>query len=352
MPQASIKSYVARICWNTNHWDGPSGRDARQGQSGYPQDAGLGWEEFLCCPEWSCGGKRVAFCQAVNVSRLRLLRDGETQIRLRLIAIKPSRPREKVHIGVIDPCEILTDEAAAGVMADFERKGVIEFIEEQLRSIQAPYKTLKAFKALRQTPQSIVNIRFDSTAFQYAPSPLDPGDIANRIKRYSSLVADAEGFVNNTTLKPTQHIDPTYRLDPIRRAAIEATVIDPFHKRLQLALVQGLRGRYGHKAVTIEEHFCDVIVRRGSRVDLLEIKTHPDPVECIREGLGQALEYCCLLHSMSLNFEKEPIHVGIVGPSPLGRASGLLKWLQDRLSIPLRYYHFNEGMPVPVLAPA
>jgi hypothetical protein len=82
------------------------------------------------------------------------------------------------------------------------------------------------------------------------------------------------------------------------------------HNKLQNQLCELLISQYGQATVRQEEGFVDVMVRLKHRTILFEVKSSPSPVACIREALGQLLQY-----SWQLGLQGKAVKYVVVGPS-------------------------------------
>lgn len=93
-------------------------------------------------------------------------------------------------------------------------------------------------------------------------------------------------------------------------AARGAYLMRRTHNELQNELRKLLEAKYGASAVKQEENFVDLLVQLGHKTVLIEVKSSPSPVTCIREALGQLLQY-----SWKLRLHGGNVAYVIVGPS-------------------------------------
>lgn len=93
------------------------------------------------------------------------------------------------------------------------------------------------------------------------------------------------------------------------RRAIKECVINRRHNKLQEAFAKYLKSKYGENKVFLEENFVDIRVVEDDALTFFEVKKDYRPVKCIREALGQLMEY-----SYQHQGEK-PIRFVVVGPS-------------------------------------
>ena len=113
--------------------------------------------------------------------------------------------------------------------------------------------------------------------------------------------------------------------------------MDLRHNALQAKLCKLLSAKYGRHNVGAEipSRFgtrIDVVLKRGGYFWFYEIKTAHSPRGCIREAIGQLLEYARWPRS------KEAIRLIVVGELPLdAEATEYLSQLRESHSIPIHY---------------
>ena len=116
-------------------------------------------------------------------------------------------------------------------------------------------------------------------------------------------------------------------------AARGAYLMQRAHNALQNQLHELLIAHYGHAAVKQEEDFVDLMVRLKHKTLLIEVKSSPSPVACIREALGQLLQY-----SWKLGLQGKAVRYVVVGPSlPGNEDMQYLAHVAAESSIPLIY---------------
>jgi hypothetical protein len=109
------------------------------------------------------------------------------------------------------------------------------------------------------------------------------------------------------------------------------------HNELQKALFRRLAGRFGKDCVGTEvqgKHgtSIDLVVQRRHRYWFYEIKTAQTARACIREALGQILEYAFWPGA------QEAARLIVAGECPIDKeAENYLLFLRQRFSLPLDY---------------
>jgi hypothetical protein len=121
--------------------------------------------------------------------------------------------------------------------------------------------------------------------------------------------------------------------------------VDLRENRLQSALRDYLRSKYGSKNVSSEQlistmrgylYRADIMVRRGNEYWLYEAKAASTARHCIRQALGQLLEYSFWPG------HQEASKLIVVGEAPLnGEASRYLDRLRKEFLLPLEYRQFD-----------
>lgn len=125
------------------------------------------------------------------------------------------------------------------------------------------------------------------------------------------------------------------------RATIAAKELDVDlrHGVLQDALSQKLVAEYGQQNVRTEQPsgagtLIDIAVQHGKNFWYYEIKTALTPRACLREAIGQLLEYSFWPGA------QEPTRFIVVGESPLdNEAKEYLRRLRKRFNLPIEYEH-------------
>src|SRR5687767_1841500 len=115
-----------------------------------------------------------------------------------------------------------------------------------------------------------------------------------RINRYQPIDWDdnfpAEGIVTGRGLPLSAAGSPRSE-EQRQRAAVDGTTYSPRHVILQNALYRHLCEVHGRDAVQYEVSFIDLTVKANGGAMYFEIKIAPTAKRCIREALGQLLEY-------------------------------------------------------------
>ena len=122
----------------------------------------------------------------------------------------------------------------------------------------------------------------------------------------------------------------------------ERTVeIELRQKQIQNALHAYLASQFGKENVSVEQRipkrFVDLAVRKDSELWYYEVKTAQSAKQCIREALGQLLEYS---YWPGMREADRLIVVGEEAPTADSRR--YVSVLRERFKIPVEYHRFNS----------
>jgi hypothetical protein len=147
-----------------------------------------------------------------------------------------------------------------------------------------------------------------------------------------------------TTPMPLPKVDFTFKPGlSIKQKAAKATLteteldIELRHNRIQEVLYRRLVSEYGLNSISTEQPSgigtkIDVVVMNKNKYWFYEIKTALTPRACLREAIGQLLEYAYWPGS------QEPTRLIVVGESPIDKdGQEYLRRLKQRFSLPIEY---------------
>lgn len=121
--------------------------------------------------------------------------------------------------------------------------------------------------------------------------------------------------------------------------------VDLRHNRMQEHLYNVLVSRYGKDSVGTENMTTsggriDVVVRHGDEYSYYEIKAGNSPRACLREALGQLLEYAFWPSLLP----REIRELIVVGETPMDEhAKSYLEDLRQRFHLPIAYESLNQS---------
>lgn len=321
-----MKTYHARLCWNDNNWVAPAA-EARSAESdSYAAEYGYGMEEWLFDTSRTIDGWHYAYVRAIEKSRNRLLNDGEESLRVLLWTKDPERHRW--FVGEIQRVEVLTDEQSADVLREYDSRGWLDEMIEQLAAVDLQPS---------EWEQWIFNCRFKPhNAILFDPRrPVLATDRVHRSGRYQLVGATSQDAHQWSRRAPLQgrKLEGT-----VARMGIAPTAMTLAHSELQNHLVDVLADQYGQGAVKPERNYVDIECTVGKKVHLIELKSNPSPKGAIREAIGQLLEYGYFAPS---GRQRPLLHVVAPGSAD-DEVRAYIRLLNDRFSLNIRYHSFTR----------
>lgn len=327
-----MNKYYARICWNSHGWVFPSGEAKELEKKSYVAEAGFGSEEWLFNFAWLIDGYHYAFLQPVSRAFEKV-----TGKRMEVLLYTINPKRDRVYVGRIKPCEVLTRTQAEGALKHYKKSGWLRSMKAQIAAVNGHSKELgkPAF--------SQFNVRFRPADVDfYQPPRIAPAnDFVTNLKRYTLTEAD-QRVIDRQWGRKGMMIAPT--VQTITRSGQPGVTYDPVEKALQGELFELLRARFGKGKVVLEANFVDITVTDGTRKILVETKSDAVARLAIRKALGQVLEYA-YFHPDSKNGDAELV---IVAPGPMTPdVASYLDLLRAKFGIPVEYCRFSLGDKLP-----
>jgi hypothetical protein len=254
-----------------------------------------------------------------------------------LYTINPERDR--LYVGEIVSCEVLNLDQAEWSHKIYKERGWLNSMAEQVRGYGGKVEYILGETNARH----LFNIRFRREDVNIYDPLLraEPHDAVWSRNRYTLAAAD------DKVCKEWRRVGRTTPplIKTITRKGVPGVTYDPFHKRLQGDLFKLFVKRYGRDNVVLERDDVDITVTDAARTVLIEVKTNPNPRAAIREAIGQLLEYAYYRPSK----DRDTVLV-IIAPGVLDElAENYLERLRIQFKIPISYYSYTEGDPLPKL---
>jgi hypothetical protein len=324
--------YLARLCWNTKNWTRPTGEAALIEQGTYSARIGFGHEEWLFNFDRILDGWTYSFLQPVGRSLTRV--QGRT-LDVNLYTISPER--NWWYVGQLHRCEVLTEEMADHARKEFKRRGWFKEMADQVHQVGGNATGLQGREAT-----SIFNIRFHQADAERYPSmvPVGKGDAIRKLRRYA--LVPVRGDIIEIERQWASRVAATQRRPTGKRSRSgqPATTFDLLQNQLQNEIFDLLVARDGRSAVTMEEEFVDITLRRPGSLVLIEVKSDKRARYAVREALGQLLEYAFVCGEKGDSVDE----MIVAGPGKLkSRERRYLEHLKAQLGLPVRYVCFNLG---------
>lgn len=325
--------YLSRICWNSKGWlCATAAAKGLEGQPSFVNTHGFGHEEWLFNNLWEIDGWRYGFLEPVHASWAQ--HQGEI-IDLGLYTIDPSRRR--LWAGRIHRAEVLTEAEALAARAEFEKRGLLAKMREEVAAIGGDTSTLEP----NYSGFIPFNIRFRSDDLEVAdpPEPLPQDHRIWSLNRYVLTSTNTEDFFHESSSGSREprpeHFDPRNPTGP--------TEIEARHNQIQNHLFKLLVKRYG-ETVVFEKNHIDIVVEHPDLYAFIEVKSDPEARIALRKAIGQLLEYTWYERPHARRPE-----LIVAAPAPLtAAASAYLERIREKEGLRIRYLHVTcetKGLP-------
>jgi len=133
--QPDTEDKIARICWNTNGWEYPSGMEGKSKSQSYEAENGFGHEEWLLDRrKVSSDGYHYGFLEPLRKSSF----DGKKNIHL--YSITPIG--KKLYVGCIQGAIYVSPEESKIVWEQYKSSGWLDSMVEELKGLGLEYSGL------------------------------------------------------------------------------------------------------------------------------------------------------------------------------------------------------------------
>jgi hypothetical protein len=237
-------------------------------------------------------------------------------------------------VGIIKKLYVPLDDEIGSAHRYMRKKGWVDEMKTDVSGIG------KSYRGLTGDPANVINVRFRQSDVEFfEPRFILPKDhVTFRMNRYQPLNWSGPAPSRHaTTAHSSPKKDGKRRSEQDRvRSAIESTVYSPRHVKLQNALFDYLCARFGQKFVNYEKGYVDLQLRQDGVQTLFEIKIAPTAKSCIRQAIGQLLEYDLYPD------RKRSSKLVVVGDGPVMKNDEVyLQHLRQKFGIPISYRRWN-----------
>lgn len=284
------KSYVSRITWNTNGWIKPSGNKGKSKDVDSFENAnGFGHEEWLFDTSREIEGYLYGFIETIRKPYKQFI--GKS-IDLQLYTID-GVSKDRFHIADIKNCIIISEAEAVKIKTIFKKKGWLKEMNIDLENINAKEK-----RKFETQTDLLFNVKFKKEDISYYGYKLieKPNEIY-KLPRYtltdkysieSTIISKGFKFIGGNNKKIVTKSNTI-------KSSVEETEVELLHEEISIALTNVLEKMYGSKNVKREHphlnNRIDIVLQQGKSLTFYEIKTYNSIKKCIREALGQLIEY-------------------------------------------------------------
>lgn len=330
-----VEDKIARICWNTNYWQRPSGQEGKsRNQKAYENLTGYGHEEWLLDTEKIIDGYHYAYLQAIGAHRDKYL--GEI-FNISLYSIN-NITKQRWWIGEIKNVIVTTPKESKSICKIYKQNRWLKEMESQLQDVGAD---VDDFRNMPTDCFSTIKFRPSDLYLLDEPKPFahnDPAvtsDYYNlKNKNSNPVLIQGEFTFSPGHNKGKESSQRTYR------ASKKKT--DLFHNRMQTAIYEQLCKEYGNENVGTEQDtgLCsrvDLAVKENNGdIIFYELKTSNSVRQCIREGLTQLIEYSYFPDKNNAST------LIIVSQNKIDiDNSKYIKKIRESFNIPIFYQQFN-----------
>ncbi|MBW7997363.1 MAG: hypothetical protein FVQ81_12485 [Candidatus Glassbacteria bacterium] len=331
---------VARICWSSNNWEKPSGKDGKsRNKEAYEYLYGFGHEEWLLDTKKIIDGYHYAYLQATRTPKNKYI---GKKFNISLYSIN-NKTKRRFWIGRLKNVKIITlEESRLTYNAYKDRKWLSE-MEEQIREVDADVAEFKKID-----PEYFSTIKFKLSEMEIDGTPMklisDDPSITSDYYNLKDKVCEPKLERGNFIFVPghkegKDSVTSTYQGQSQKK--------DLAHNRIQTDIYKLLTSKYGSNNVGTEKATgfgtsIDVVLKTDKeRYVFYEIKTKNSLKTCIREGLTQLLEYSYYPDN------KVASKLIIVSPNIMNKEDQIyLNTLRGKFNIPIYYQRFNMASAI------
>lgn len=324
---------IARLCWNTNEWRRPSGRKGKSGlKESYENENGFGHEEWLLddskiMPD----GYHYGFLEQL---RIQGAKHYGRVYDIHIYTFSPSR--KWVYLGCLKKAVGVSQTESEKVYNYYKKKGWLEEMKNDVLYVNGNPKDF--------TPTFMFNVKFkfEDAIINYSNQPILTKDCIPS-PRYNFMDKKREFDFEKDKIGNIKILDTSIFERVVEGGKI---LIDPLHKKIQNAVVEILKKQYSRLQLeTNPEDATDqrIDIKGFSKKEhewhFFEVKT-VSAKRCIREALGQILEYA---HYPNVNLANK---LFIIGPEPPDdKDKTYMKLLRERYNLPIwfRWYSLPDN---------
>ena len=148
-----------------------------------------------------------------------------------------------------------------------------------------------------------------------------------------STIETSELISNTSKTKGRKGTDNKKAKKQLRRQIEKTILAQSYHNELQQSLFEQLKLDPANSHITMEENFIDITQIKNSITYLYEVKPYYSVKKCIRDGIGQLIDYCSTYYS-----DTEKVVLIIAGPSSPNTDDQLyIEFIQRNLKLSFRY---------------
>lgn len=326
---------IARICWNNNHWTKPSGRIGKSKNKKLFEYNGYGHEEWLFDLSKLIKGYHYGWLQPIATNWKKY---NNNQFNISIYSIN-SKTNEKWWIGKIKNVKVITCDESKKIQKYYKKYGWFDEMYHQLTSIE-----------LKVKKSEINKMRF---CIKYKPSDLILLDEPLKISKNDKAITSFYYVLLNKKVEPTLEKNITNKFifkahnskrtnkNKIKVYSNCEYEIEFLHNKMIENSMTQLKKKFGNKNVSLDVDTgygteIDICVKLKTGYILYEFKTANLIKKCIREALGQIIEYAYYPKPNRIN------KLIIVSHNNTNKNIILyLKTLREQFKMPIFYQKYN-----------
>lgn len=326
---------VARLCWNTNYWHCPTGREGKlTDEDTFEGEHGFGHEEWLFDRSTLIGGWKYGFVQALNHSHGKY--EGRN-LSLLLYAIN-HRTKQRYWVGTIDNAEVLTKLDARKISRTYRKQGWLKSMRQQVAGLGLKPDTLG-------DEETLVNLRYrpeDLRMFDYMrpfSAKALPSARYGQLQKPPTSQLPVLGASSEAGEPAERNLKKTKSTRAVAAASYEVDLVQTqWQQSLKKTLKEDVRGARVEIERGVSGHRVDVVLTLGRREIFIELKTFGPVRQIIRAALSQLMEYAYWPDDDRCQV------LLIVGPAEAGEAeNAYLAMLRKRFGLPVHYLPYQNG---------
>lgn len=328
---------LARICWNANNWQFPSGKSgkvANNSSRAYETKAGYGHEEWLFDVSKLVNGFHYAYIQAIGQHRDKY---ESKKFNISFYTINSAK-KERWWLGEIHNVHVVSSDESKAAYAAYKKNGWLKEMYAQLEAVGADVDDFKQIEA-----ENFCCIKFRPRDMHLLEEPRLFASNDSAVKSDYYNLKNKFGNPRGIETKNFQFTPGSTKKKETSTASYssQTKAIDLVHNQIQEQLFQQLVKINGKDNVSCEQDTgfgtkVDVAVRSSGSYTFYELKTANTSKQCIREALAQLMEYAYYLG------ESRASRLIVVGPVELSKESKkYLESLRTKFSLPVFYRKFD-----------
>lgn len=330
---------IARLAFNKNGWTFPSGPEGKsKAKTSYETKYGYGHEEWLLDFSKTIGGYHYGFLQPINANHTKYK---GSIFNVYLYTVN-STSKERFWVGKITNLEVIDEATSYEIKSIYKQRGWYQEMLEELKDLNLDEKSLDKWEGIH-----LFNVRFKPEDFEKYPEGtiIPKEDLTITSYHYvllyvyddPNIVKEADGKFILGQCAPGRRLSKKSITKKIEEMVIEYPII---HHKISRALEKTLKDTYDKVYAEHSTGFktcIDLVAIRGNKKTFFEIKTCNDPKTCIRQAIGQLLEYSYYPDDKIAN------DLFIVTPYRLkdDLFISYIKNLRTRLNLPIQYMWYD-----------